>query len=257
VSSIRKVGSQLALVGLTILCALAVGYAIAALTGNPTQIGPGGNIVVPPAETASADVPAQTATSEAGAAVPSARPSVAAQADVFIDESFDQTSSSFPPREAATWSAAYVDGRYQLTLNGQTNISLVGDLPAINYRLSIDVRVSEGGAGVVFLGAQPSTSYRMVISPDGAYSIERQQATTVEKIVDWTTNEALAEQPGELNQLRVERRDGSIQFFANDQLLTTFEVPAGDFTNRYGFVLTSRSGEGQASFDNLRGETLP
>ncbi len=275
--SIRKIGTQLALVGLTILCALGVGYAIAALTGNRSpQISPGAELVVPPAETAVAEAsPAGTVVPESSVAAastpalaePSGRPasaaaSAAAQGDEFINETFDQTSSSFPPRQDSTWSAAYVDGQYQLTLNGQTNISLVGDLPATNYRLAVDVRVNEGGAGVVFLGTpeqqgSPGTSYRLVIAPDGAYSIERQEATSVQTIVEWTPNEALTATPGALNQLRVERRGNAVEFFANDQPLTTFEVPAGEFTNRYGFVLTSRTGEGQAAFDNLRGETLP
>lgn len=272
----RKVGSQFALVGLTIVCALAVGYAIAALTGNNSrQLSPLGEIAAPD-ETAVAQSPAvdQVAPGASAAALaleespfasvePSPPPMVSAPAtsssaaEVFIDESFNTTSPSFPPKQEATWSAAYVDGQYRLTLNGQTNIGLVGVLPAINYQLDVDVRVNEGGAGIVFLGAAPSTSYRLVIAPDGAYSIERQDGTTVEKVVDWTASQSLTADAGALNRLRVERRGSTVEFFANDKPLATFEVPAGDFTNRYGFVLTSRSGEGSASFDNLRGEKLP
>lgn len=271
--TMRKVSSQLALIGLTIACALAVGYAIAALTSGSQQITPVADFVLAPQESAVAGLPEVTVTAEANAtpaasatprasAAPSAQPSTgapaSAPAEVFIEESFDKPSTSFPPRQEATYSAAYVDGQYQLRLNGQTNIALVGALPLLNYRLTVDVSAVEGGAGVVFLGTPPpGISYRLLIMPDRTYSIERQQDTTVEKVVDWTPSEALAAEPGARNRLRLERRGDTVRFFANEQPLATFEVPDGNFTNRYGFVLMSRNGVGEASFDNLRGEKLP
>ncbi len=82
-------------------------------------------------------------------------------------------------------------------------------------------------------------------------------SNTVTKVVDWTASAALQRGTDAVNRLRVERQDSTVTFFANDQLLTTFSVPAGKVTNQYGFVLTSEAGLGAATFDNLVGERLP
>lgn len=269
--------NQLVLVLLTIGCALGVGYIIGSiLSGGPY---PSAAVELPeidlttvavteteaPSEVAVASVvtttlpttmPSPSASAEAALAT-QVVPTPAPQPEVFINEDFSAQTATFQSRETPTWSAAYVNGRYQLKLNGQTNIGLVGDLPADNYRLSVDVVVDQGGAGVVFLAGEPQVSYRIIITQDGAYSIERQEANTATKIQDWTESPSLLPDPGAINRLRIERVGAVIEFFANDQPLTRFDVPPGEFVNRYGFVLTSRSGQGQASFDNLLGERLP
>lgn len=260
--------SQLVLIGVTIVCALAVGYGIATVTGGsdrrPTDI-----VFVPSTVTAETETEISTPSPETTPTEPivetpettpteepTATPRASAAAQAFIDENFDAPSSAFPPREEATWSATYIEGRYQLQLNGQRNIGLAGELPAPNYRLMVDVAVQQGGAGIVFLSDVPNTSYRFLLSSDGAYSIERQDDTNVTKVVDWTVSSALSPVPGTTQQIRVERRADEITFFVNGRKLTSFAVPSTTAVNSYGFVVTSRTGQGLALFDNLRAERL-
>lgn len=271
---------QLVFVILTITCALALGYIAAVFTGGNATPTLATNLTLPSSapETASATTaeaspspratsrPAPTATRTAPTpsvtARPSATPTISAtaelaQSELFIAEDFGATTSGFPKRETETWSAGVVDGRYQLTLNGQTSIGFTTPMPAQNYRLSIDLNVAEGGAGLVFLYTEPATTYRILITPDGAYALERQNDAEATKLVGWTESPALNRGPEASNQLQIERRGDKVRFYANEQLLTEYTISAGAFENRYGFVLTSKSGQGRATFDNLRGERLP
>jgi hypothetical protein len=152
----------------------------------------------------------------------------------------------------------YVDGHYQLTLNGQTNLGVATLLPAERYRLSTDVTVSEGAAGVTFLAVEPAMFYRIMLTNDGRYSIQQVQlgSDTPTNVVGWTVDAALQRGPSATNRLRIERQGGTVRFFANDQLLTEFAVPPGRLLNQYGFALTSPTAHGQATFDNLVGERL-
>ncbi|HEY0606437.1 MAG TPA: hypothetical protein VGD58_26170 [Herpetosiphonaceae bacterium] len=271
---------QIAMVGLTIVCALVAGYITAVIAGGGgrSSDGTGSNLptlnldTTAEAETAGPIALEQVETPEATVEPepsPTQRPTPTTQSTpepqqalVFIDETFDGAAEGWPTDQTETWSAGLVDGRYQLKLNGQTSIGFTTPTPAENYRLSVDLSVSQGGAGLVFLFTEPATSYRIIVS-EGAFAIERQEgnATTQEnvitKIVDWTESQALQNEPGAVNRLTIERRGEKVYFFANEQSLSEFSVPPGPFVNRYGFVLTSRSGQGEASFDNLRGEELP
>lgn len=272
---------QVAMVGLTVVCALAAGYITAVLAGGGVGFGsrppaelPTLSVAVmvetetivaldpvitetPTATTTPTPSPTQSATPTA-TSEPTPEP-----ATVFVEETFDRVSEGWPTGETDTWSAGFADGRYRLKLNGQTSIGFTAATPVDNYRLTVDVAAVEGGAGVVFLFAEPATSYRLIVSQDGAFAIERQEgnATTQEsvvtKIVDWTESEAIQTAPGALNRLTIERQGEKIRFIANNQPLSEFSVPPGPFVNRYGFVLTSRTGQGEATFDNLRGEQLP
>jgi hypothetical protein len=271
------------MVALTILCALGLGYLTGAIAGGgvasrstsaplpqldvraateeaTTLIAVEPSVISTPEATArptSTPTPRATATSTATSTATPSPP------DVFIEDTFATEVNGWPTGETETWTAGYVDQRYQLKLSGQTSIGFTTPIPADQYRLGIDVAVAEGAAGVVFLFAEPATSYRFILSADGAYAIERQEgnATTKEnivtKIIDWTEHAALKKIAGETNRLTIEREGDRIRFTANDQLLTEFAVPPGPFVNRYGFVLTSRTGNGAATFDNLRGERLP
>lgn len=176
---------------------------------------------------------------------------------VFLAETFDEPSTTFPSRATETWSVTRVNQRYQFKLTGQPLIGTSLALPDGNYRLSIDIAVVEGGAGIVFLLDDPAESYRILLTTGGAYTIEHVENNVVTKIVDWTTAPALEPPSGATNQLQIERRGKNIVFYVNDQRLTDFSVPAGDFDRTFGLVLTSRKGQGEATFDNLRGELLP
>jgi hypothetical protein len=254
------------MVGLTILVALVVGYTTADLLTQGPSGEVGGLQPLPDVTQPFATTPAEpdTLASAAPASAATARPDVAEDASpapaarVFIDESFDAASGDWPSQTSDRWSAGYDNGRYQLTLSGQTSIGVNARPPddVTDYSIDVDVAVDAGGAGVVFLFAEPQQSYWLLISSDGAYAIQYEDGDEVVQIRDWTPNDALRADPGATNRLRFERNGATISFFANDTPLTTFDIPDGEWTNRFGLVLTARSGDGSATFDNLRGERL-
>ncbi|MBV9791098.1 MAG: hypothetical protein JOZ51_23080 [Chloroflexi bacterium] len=270
---------QIAMVGLTVVCALVAGYITAVIAGGGAGQRASTTAGLPPinpaatveAETASpiaqelAETPEATTAptpSSTPAPTPTTQSTPQPQQTVFINETFEGEDAGWPNGETETWSAGFVDGRYRLRLNGQTSIGFTTPISVDNYRLSVDLAVAQGGAGLVFLFTEPATSYRIIVS-EGAFAVERQEgnATTQEnivtKIVDWTESPALQKDAGAVNRLTIERQGEKVYFLANDQPLSEFAVPPGPFVNRYGFVLTSRTGQGEATFDNLRGEELP
>lgn len=279
----RSRWQQFVLVGVTIICALAVGYVTALLTGSEGTPSLAARLGVPVTDTAVAETETTLALASASPvaatatatpttrvvpptpttlpATPTPESTVTAEAvaepELFVVEDFDGDTESFLTRETETWRAGVTDGRYQLVLNGQRSIGFTTALPTDSYRLSFDVTLDQGGAGMVFLFAEPSTTYRILIAPDGWYALERQDGVETVPLVDWTESPALLRGPDAVNQIEIERQGDQVRFSANDQLLTTYTVEPGPFQSRYGFVLTSRSGQGRALFDNLRGESLP
>lgn len=176
-----------------------------------------------------------------------------------VVDTFSSTDSGWLVRDTGRSSSAYVAGRYRLMLKGETNISVSSTLLEDSYRVSADVQVETGQAGLVFLSSKPTTFYRLLIDNAGNYAIERQQADETSYAVDWTASDALNAGDGVLNRLVVERRGGEIRVQANDQPLgeVFVLVPADDFIGQYGFALTAGDGAGSATFDNLLVERLP
>lgn len=98
--------------------------------------------------------------------------------------------------------------------------------------------------------------YRIMFNTEGAYAIEQVQQNSDEAalLVDWTASTAL--QSPDTIHVQVERQGETIQFFADNQPLTTFAVPPGRVTNQAGVALADASGRGQATFTNLVVEQL-
>ena len=174
----------------------------------------------------------------------------------FVEDTFSSPTSGWPIRQSEQWSAEYVNDRYQLTLTDQTSINVSTSLAVRDYRLSVDVAIVQGSAGVVFLSTDRATFYRLLITADGTYALQilQQDSNTPTNVVDWTASSALQQGVGVTNRVQVERQNTNIRFVANGQLLTEFTVPSGEFTNQYGFALTSPNNQAQATFDNLIGE---
>jgi hypothetical protein len=173
-----------------------------------------------------------------------------------IEDSFSAATSGWIVRDTPTWSAAYTDGQYQLALHGQNNLNLSSSIPAADYRLSVDVTVAQGGAGVVFLAAKPATFYRLMINVDDAYALQLQRQDEVIDIIPWTASPALRGTANVAQRLHVERRGATVQVFVNDQPLLDWSVPSGDTVNQYGFAVTAQQGAARATFDNLIVEPL-
>ena len=177
----------------------------------------------------------------------------------FVDDTFSTPASGWLVRSTTRSDAAYVDGRYQLTLHGDTAISMSFSMPLERYRLSADVYVDAGQAGLVFVAAKPTTFVRLLIDRDGRYAVAQQHEDVTRYLVDWTPSAALAAGSGAPNHLVVERDGRTIQLMANDHplgeplLMTLTDTLSG----QYGLALASAEGQGRATFDNVVGERLP
>lgn len=213
---------------------------------------------IPAFTTPSAGSPTEPPTS-ASTATPTVVPSTSPEpADTLIADAFDTPTGTWPVRAQATWSTSYQEGRYQLQINGQPTGSVSVALPHQNYRLSVDVAVTQGEGGLVFLAEEPTMFYRLLIRPNGTYALQQFNTTNTTNLVDWTASAALQHGAGSLNRLRVERVDDVVRFFANDDAhaLTEWTLPSGNMTNHYGFSVASPNGDALAAFDNLRVERL-
>jgi hypothetical protein len=134
-------------------------------------------------------------------------------------------------------------------LSGQQNVGITAQIAASNYRLAIDINITEGEAGVVFLATEPNTFYRIMLDTQGRYAIQELYANDqVRNMVDWTKHDALQTPT---TQLRIERQGDTVQFVANNQPLTTFSVPNRVAINQFGVALTSGTSQGEATFRNL------
>ncbi len=229
------------------------------LFGFPPDAGASASLVVPrdarssAASSAVAGGPAPSAPPPAAAATP--MPAAAVAPDLTEARQINIALGDWPTRQTNTASQRYTDGQYRVVLMGQPSIGVSSRLPAADYRLSVDIALEQGVAGLVFLAAEPTVLYRIMFDRERGYAIERVSTVTnqVALVADWTTSTAVQSTP---LQVRIERRGDTLQFFANDQPLTIFPVPDGDVTNHVGVALADASGQGQAAFTNLVVEQL-
>ncbi|PLS82939.1 MAG: hypothetical protein CYG59_02655 [Chloroflexi bacterium] len=176
---------------------------------------------------------------------------------MILTDTFNPAERGWPVVTTETSSASYIDGAYQLLLQGTNAIRFAYPIELTHHELQVDVSVEIGAAGVIFLSANPVTSYEFLIRSDGKYIIQRVDENIPTKVIPWTDAEALQRGPGATNQLRIARQGMNILFFANDQLLTNFRVRSPELTSSYGFALSSGDSRGQARFDNLIVRRLP
>jgi len=174
----------------------------------------------------------------------------------FSEETFNAPSSGWLERDTPTWSASYVENAYQLVLTDQPTLSIARPITATNYHLSVDVKVQQGSAGLVFLADESGSVYRLLLDNTGSYAIQVENETT-SNVVDWTTSAALRHGAEAVNRLRIERYNGIVRVFANDLLLIEWMLTSDQqFEGQYGVAITGEKGRGQAMFDNLVGEEL-
>ena len=203
----------------------------------------------PPVASGTAAAPTATVAATAAPLTTTPQPT----AERLITDDFSNPASGWIERTTKTWKTDYVDGTYLVELTGRPTYSIATPLPADNYQLTIDVSVDQGAAGVVFLSTEPDVFYRLLIRQDGAYSIQsaRQTGDAITPLVDWTISDALASGGNARNQLRVARQNNTVRFFANNQPLTVFTIPSGQYQNVYGFAVLGTNGQARAFYDNL------
>ena len=179
------------LVLLTILSSLIVGYGLALISRSNFSPALADTITLvdtaaPARRTAvlaasEEDEPTATATPEPNAAsttiaaMPAPTPIPAARLERFVSDSFDAPDGTWLVRTTEQARAEYIEGQYQLALNGQPELGVSSPLEAERYQISADVAVESGSAGLIFLAAKPATFYRFMIRNDGSYAVQATQ----------------------------------------------------------------------------------
>ena len=75
--------------------------------------------------------------------------------------------------------------------------------------------------------AESATSYALLVSGDGFYSIQKSTGGNFDFLVEWTESAAIEKAPG-VNRLKAECAGGMLRLYANDTLLV--EVADSDYT---------------------------
>lgn len=210
----------------------------------------------------SADTSSAPATSMP-ALLPTASPTITSTiaANVrIVADTFDDPAGGWISDTDTTSSAGYVGGSYRLAINGQQSLGVSQALPNVeSYRVTANVTIRSGNAGLVFLSAKPATFYRFLISADGRFGVHvvQQDPNAGVLIVPWTASSAIQRGFGLTNRLVFDRRGTNVRIYANDEPLMDLTIPPGNFTSQYGFALMSDDGVAEALFDNLVVERLP
>jgi len=174
---------------------------------------------------------------------------------LIAEEQFDRPSEHFPAGQRSSWSNTYEDGRYHTQVHGRAGISYSA-LPAQHdFRLSADVQIERGQAGLSYLVEESNDIYRFLIDTQGRYRLELQQSGVSVTLIDWTAGAALRQGAPAANRIEVRRLGDGLDLYANDTLLTTYHLPSESTSGsaRIGLALDASPGtdSGSAWFDNV------
>jgi hypothetical protein len=246
----RVVRAAIALFAIVVVSIL-IGLSVGRPFDSPTAA------TQPTAELSAVPATPRPTPSATPAPTPSSPPATALPNDGWVirsRETFDNSASSWPAQEKPGWGSGYEGGRYWLKLDGQQTVSYRIPLDATEFRISADVQVSGGYAGLLFLASTPDILYRFQIDSAGRYRLARRQGSDVRALIDWTAADALRQGPDAVNQLEVRRVEDEITLFANDIRLATYPLPGGtEFQTIVGMTLDAiaRDKVALAYFDNL------
>ncbi|HEX5690284.1 MAG TPA: hypothetical protein VFX76_09800, partial [Roseiflexaceae bacterium] len=168
-------------------------------------------------------------------------------------ETFDEV-STWPAKAEAGWASGYTDGRYWLRLSGQQTISYRVPIDGKEFRITVDVQVKNGYAGLVFLASEAGELYRFQVDGAGKYRLGKRQGSTFTPLIDWTASPALKPGTDAVNQIEIRRVQDELQLYANNTLLTTTPVPSDTtLSAQVGMTLDAlaRDQVAEAFFDNL------
>lgn len=211
-----------------------------------------------PAQTAAVPAPTPAALRPTAAAAPPQPGGIAAtpapaEWPVLLAERFDRASAGWPELLRPSWHSRYHDGGYELALDSRPSFSYSAPLPARDFRLSADVRIGQGQAGLFFLLGRPNDFYRFLIDRQGRYRLEWQQVGHAVPLLDWAASAALR-QGDTTNQLAAQRDGDRVTLYANGVQLATYALPPGTTLEpRVGLALDAPEGQlaARAWFDNL------
>jgi hypothetical protein len=147
--------------------------------------------------------------------------------------------------EVGSWdrgSVGYMDGHYEVT--ALDNSFFMWGEPYMKFGdvvIEVDAAQISGpesnNTGYGFFchrneTAETATSYALLISGDGFYSIQKSTGGDFDFLVEWTESDAVKKAPA-VNRLKAECTSGMLRLYANDKLLVEIadsDYPEGDIT---------------------------
>lgn len=168
-------------------------------------------------------------------------------------DSFDKA-TTWPAATQPGWSSGYENGRYRLKLTGQRTITYSVPVDAPECWAAVDVQVSSGYAGLVFLSGDANSVYRLLIDNAGRYRLERQRAGGADALRDWTATPAIHKGADATNRIEARRVDNEVTLIANGVDLMKYTLPDNaQVKSRIGMTLdaVARDTTALAYFDNL------
>jgi hypothetical protein len=248
----RLVRAMIAVLAIIVLVIVMIGFTIGAPSGPASSLAQ--ITVLPPTD----EPPTPTA-------APLLEPTLAPTADpaavstptdgwlVRSQETFDQV-STWPANQQTGWASGYEQGRYWLRLDGQQTVSYRIPLDTPEFRITVDVQVKDGYAGLVFMASGTNTLYRFQIDDLGRYRLGSRRGAELASLLDWTAATDLKRGPDAVNQIEVRRVENALSLYANGIKLTTYALPADAvFQAQVGMTLdaVARDRVALAYFDNL------
>ncbi|MFI5137154.1 MAG: caspase family protein [Sphingobacteriales bacterium] len=134
-------------------------------------------------------------------------------------------------------------GKYLLTQKSNGNaFKTLGIAIETNKNYSIETEVvhvsgtSEFSMGLVFASKDRYDNYYFAISASGSYTLRQRQQGFLTPIIDWTYSPLIKTADGLPNKLRIEKSDGLLKMYINDQLVSQLSMPV-PMGNQIGFCV--------------------
>jgi len=145
-------------------------------------------------------------------------------------------------------------GKYLLTQKSNGNaFRTLGITIETNKNYSIETEVvhvsgtSEFSMGLVFASKDRYDNYYFAISASGSYTLRQRQQGFLTPIIDWTYSPLIKTADGLPNKLRIEKSDGLLKMYINDQLVSQLSMPL-PMGNQIGFCVENAQ---SVAFDYL------
>ncbi len=192
------------------------------------------------------------------ASQPTPTRTVAAQGRVLLEDDFSNPSSGWEVGQYDEGRVGYADGYYFVT-SAQENMRMwgVANRSFSDTVVEVDATQFSGPAnndnayGVSCRSQSDNDAYNLAISGDGFYSIQKIVDGSFQKLVDWTSSDAIS-QGNATNHLRVECDGARLALYCNGQLLaetTDSTYASGDIAL---MVVTYEPEATEIHFDNLK-----
>ncbi|MBA3532846.1 MAG: hypothetical protein H0T73_13050, partial [Ardenticatenales bacterium] len=105
--------------------------------------------------------------------------------------------------------------------------------------------------GILAFYQDPDNYYAFLISSEGSFSVKKRIKGKWTEESDWISSDAIKVKQGQINKIEIVSKGDDIQFYVNDEYLTT--IANSDFDEGGIAMVTGARTEGTVaiSFDNL------